>query len=343
MASDPIRTEEKLDEWISRPDDSVLEVLKDFRGGVAVLGAAGKMGYHLCRLLMRGLRQAGSRELVHAVSRFQSVRGAEAFRQLGCQVWSADLSDPMQLNELPEVENVFFLAGVKFGTDGQPDLLQRMNVDMPRAVAERYSNARVTALSTGCVYAFTTPSTGGSREEDPTDPPGAYARSCLGREDAFRTISARQGTRCSLIRLNYSIDLRYGVLVDLGQAILAGRAVDLSMGYVNLIWQGDALRWIVRAHSLASSPPAILNITGSEILRVRDLALQLCERLGRPVQFSGKEAETAWLSNPSKAHQLFGKPSVSLEAMLDHTADWLLAGGPLLNRPTHFQTRDGRY
>ena len=332
-----------LDDLISTPDRATIASLRSIRGRIGVLGAGGKMGFHLCLMLQRALAALGNRDPVIAVSRFGSVRAADEFQAIGCEVHAADLEDARALTALPEIENLFFLAGVKFGTSSDPALLERMNVAMPRKVADRFRDSRFVALSTGCVYSFTSPESGGSREEDATDPPGAYAESCLGREAAFEEAGEKYGTRSALIRLNYSIDLRYGVLVDLAQKVKAGIPIDLKTGYVNVIWQGDALCHTIRSLELADAPPLILNVTGPRVLEVRDLAIGLGERLGNAPVFRGEEQKTAWLNNPAKAHERFGLPKIGIEQMLDWVAAWLLAGGELLGKPTHFETRDGNY
>ncbi|MCB1087834.1 MAG: NAD(P)-dependent oxidoreductase, partial [Verrucomicrobiae bacterium] len=222
-------------------------------------------------------------------------------------------------------------------------MLERFNVEMPRRVAERYPDSRLVALSTGCVYPFVPPASGGSKETDGTDPVGDYAISCLGRETAFCEAADRRGTMSALIRLNYAIDLRYGVLVDIAQKVLAGVPIDVTMGHVNVIWQGDALAHTVQALTRVSAPPFILNVTGSGILEVRDLANRFGERLGKEVEITGTEAETAWLNDASLSHQLFGQPRVSVDEMIDWIATWLEAGGGTLGKPTHFETRDGNY
>lgn len=332
-------TAEDLDRWISAPSGAVIEALRKCAGRIAVLGAAGKMGFHLSLMLQQSTWALGRSEPVLAVSRFGSPASRSQFERAGFEVLSSDLSDPEQVARLPAVENVFFLAGVKFGTAHDPGLLERMNVTMPRLVAERCRDSRIVALSTGCVYAFASPESGGSTEEDATDPPGDYARSCLGRETAF----GDSGARASLIRLNYAVELRYGVLVDLAQTILAGRPVDLTTGYVNVIWQGDALAHVVQSLPLASAPPFVLNVTGPGILRVRDLALAFGRRFGKEVRFEGTEAPTAWLNNASQSHRLFGPPRVSVDQMIEWIASWLERGGETLGKPTHFENRDGSY
>jgi len=333
----------ELDQQIATPDKATQDAIREQGGDFAVLGAGGKMGFHHCLMLKRALEAVGRKDIVYAISRFSSVRDRSEFEKIGCEVIAADLSAPEQLSKLPDVPNVFFLAGVKFGTAHDPELLKKMNVQMPRLVAERFQRSRIVALSTGCVYSFVSPESGGSVEEDPTDPPGDYAISCKGREDAFVEAGEKYGTQSALIRLNYSIDLRYGVLVDIAQKVLSGTPVDVSMGYVNLIWQGDAIQHILQSLAHVSNPPNILNITGPNVYLVRDLAEGFAERFGCKAEITGTEAPTAWLNNPAKSHKMFGKPKVGIETMMDWVTNWLKSGGELLGKPTHFETRDGKY
>jgi nucleoside-diphosphate-sugar epimerase len=343
MKQRPPTTVNELDEMMTRPSESLLETLRNQQGDFAVLGAGGKMGYHLCRMLRRALDQLDRQTTVHAVSRFGSVRASEDFQAIGCNVIKADLSQPSQLESLPESENVFFLAGVKFGTAQQPELLELMNVRMPQMVAKRFRDSKIVALSTGCVYSFVTPESGGSKETDSSDPPGAYAQSCKGREQAFFDAAEQSGTASALIRLNYSIDLRYGVLVDLAQKVYRRETVDVSMGYVNVIWQGDAIDYILRSLPYAATPPFVLNVTGTGVLPVREIAAGFAKRFGCELQIQGTEAATAWLNDPAKSHVLFGEPKVSLDQMMDWVASWVEQGGELLGKPTHFEVRDGNY
>ncbi|MCG8650123.1 MAG: NAD(P)-dependent oxidoreductase [Pirellulales bacterium] len=333
----------ELDQQITQPPTKVVEAIAGCPGDFVVLGAGGKMGFHIARMLQRSLAELGRQQTLTVVSRFSSSSARHSFQQLGFQVIPADLSLQADLDRLPLAENVIFLAGVKFGTASDPGQLQRLNVTMPAMVAEKYRQSRIVALSTGCVYSFTTPQSGGSKESSPTNPPGQYARSCLGREQAFFRGSEKHGTPCALVRLNYSIDLRYGVLVDLAQDVLAGRPVDLSTGYVNVIWQGDAVAYILQCFSQLDSPPRVLNVTGAETLSVRQIASQFAERFGCQVSFTGRESESAWLSNSARAHQLFGVPRISVSQMMDWIADWLKRGNPTLNKPTQFQNREGSY
>lgn len=333
----------ELDARITRPTENVLAAIDACAGEFLVLGAAGKMGFHVTRMLQRSLQELGRRDGVTAVSRFASPDSRLPFDRCGVTVVAADLSDADRLAKVPPAENVFYLAGIKFGTCGSADLLKRMNVTMPELVASRFCDSRIVALSTGCVYSFTTPSSGGSTEESPTEPPGDYARSCLDREQAFIAGSRARGTRCVLVRLNYSNDLRYGVLVDIAQQVIAGTAIDLATGYVNVIWQGDAISHIIQSLPHADSPPLIINVTGSETLRVREIAERFGARIGRAPSFRGSEAPTCWLNNNSFARKLFGDPMISVDCMIDWIADWLVRGGETLGKPTQFQIRDGNY
>ena len=336
-------TAEQLDEALSDPPPRVVDSLRQSTGDIAVLGAGGKMGYHLCRMLRRSLDRLGADRRLVAISRFTRPEVRQRFGAAGIETHVADLNDAAALRSLPEAANVFFLAGVKFGTASDPELLHRANVVMPRRVAQRYRDARIVAMSTGCVYAFTTPESGGSTERDATEPPGDYAKSCLGREQAFVDAAAAYGTRSALVRLNYAVEPRYGVLVDIAQRVFAGEPVDIATGHVNVIWQRDAIDHVIQCLPHAASPPAVINVTGTPVLRVRDLAGALGRRLARPVELTGQEAPTAWLNNPRWAHEHFGPPQTSLEQMIDSVADWIERGGATLGKPTHFENREGKY
>ncbi len=331
----------EVDDWLGEPDAGVISCLARHRGPFLVLGAGGKLGLHLCVMLRRALAAGGRDDPVIAVSRFRTLRDREDFTRRGIEVLAGDLTDPAFVAALPEAATVFFLAGVKFGTASQPELLAAVNARMPRAVAERCRGARIVAFSTGCVYPFVPPESGGATEETPPAPPGAYAQSCLERELAFADISARRGTPVVLIRLNYAVELRYGVLLDIAERIWRREPVDLAMGYVNVIWQRDALAQAIQALDLAGSPAVPVNIAGAEVLSVRGLAQRFGELLGVPVQFRGTEAPTAWLSNSRRARSRFGDPPTSLETMLTWVTAWLRQGGEVWGKPTGFERRDG--
>jgi nucleoside-diphosphate-sugar epimerase len=336
---------EDLDRLASDPDRGVVEALDRSDGDLIVAGAGGKMGFHLALMLRRALDVLGSARRVVAVSRFGEAATRAPFEEAGIATLSADLCDPEAVAGLPDAGAVFFLAGKKFGTAGSPEELRRFNEEMPALVAERFADAKIVALSTGCVYPFVTVKSGGSSEEDATGPVGDYAVSCLGRERAFLEASERHRTPLSLIRLNYSVDLRYGVLVDLAVKILAGLPVDVTMGWFNCIWQGDAVAHTIRALDLASAAPraCVLNVTGPRLLSVREVAETLGEKLNLVVEFVGAEAPTAWLNDASKSHRLFGPPSVPEDRLIDWVAEWVGHDRPLLGKPTHFEVRSGKY
>ncbi len=333
----------QADTFLSEPSEGLVKSLESFDEPVLVLGAGGKMGLHLCRMLRRVGELRGKELSVTAVSRFRTVHGRESFEEAGVKTLPCELEDEAALKALPEASHVVFMAGAKFGTTGQPDILQRMNVELPKKVAQRYSKSRILAFSTGCVYSMVDPQSGGSTEKDPTDPPGEYALSCLGREQAFATEAREHGTEVCLIRLNYSTEFRYGVLVDICQKIMSGQEVNLDMGWVNLIWQRDAVDHILRTFPLANSEARPINITGTGIHAVRDLALKLGQRLDMPVTFSGREGQTAWLNDASEAHKLFGPPQTSLDTMLDWTAAWAQQVGQTFGKPTGFEKRSGKF
>ena len=308
-----------------------------------VLGAAGKMGLHVCLMLRRALDAMGDRRRVIAVSRFSKASAREEFEKFGIGTVPCDLCQPEQLERLENIDNIIFMAGAKFGTSDQPWLLKQMNEDMPALVAARFSDSQITAFSTGCVYSFQAVDSSGATESAQTNPVGAYAQSCLAREMAFRHVAQTLGTRVTLIRLNYAVEFRYGVPVDLATKILSGEAVDITMGHVNLIWQRDAVAHSLLAHELASTKPFIINVTGSGTHRVSAIALRLGEILRREPMIIGTEAHTAWLSDASLSHRLFGLPETPVEQILEWVAAWQKAELPTFNKPTGFEKRDGNF
>jgi nucleoside-diphosphate-sugar epimerase len=333
----------EIDEFISRPTPRVLEVVQRSSGPFMVLGAGGKIGLHLSIMLRSALDQLGRKDRVLAISRFSTLRDRAAFENHRIETLACDLGDTASLDQLPDAPTVFFLAGVKFGTATDPGLLHAINVEMPHRVAEKFARSRIIAFSSGCVYPFVTPASGGAREDTPPSPVGEYAASCVAREQAFTAIAAAHGTPVALIRLNYSIEFRYGLLVDIAQMVLAGRPVDVTTGYVNVIWQTDAVAHTIQSLEIAGAPAVPINVTGSEILSVRDLAHRFGAALGRPVQITGTEADTAWLNNASHSHRLFGRPLTSVDQMIAWVSAWLLQNGETWGKPTGFEKRDGRF
>lgn len=328
-----------LEDWLSEPAPATRQMLAETPGDVVVLGAGGKMGPTLAMMV----KKAAPEKTVYAVSRFSDKVLRERIADKGVEIVEADLLDESACADLPEAPNVLFLAGMKFGASGNQPLTWAMNAYVPALVARRYSRSRIVALSTGNVYAFVDPAGGGAVETDVPLPVGEYAQSCLARERIFQYFSDRFGMPTTLIRLNYANEPRYGILVDLTNKILHGEPIDVTMGSVNLIWQGDANNCIVRALSIAATPPAILNLTGSETLRVRDLAQRIGRLLGKEPRFVSQEAPTALLSNASKCVQRFGPPSTGLDEMIHSIVTWVAAGKPVLNKPTKYNVRDGRF
>jgi len=336
-------SEAALEDALSAPSPGTLDALRSTPGDIVVLGAAGKMGPTLARMARRALDALGRRDRVVAVSRFSHASGERALNEHGIETIRCDLLDRNAVAALPDAPNVVFMAGQKFGTRDAPSATWAMNVVVPAMAAERYAASRIVAFSTGNVYPLTPVATGGAREGDLPSPVGEYAMSCLGRERIFEDASARRGTRVAIVRLNYAVDLRYGVLVDIAQRIVRGEAIDLRMGYANVIWQGDANDWALRCLAHASAPPFVVNVTGRETLSVRTMAARLGELLGRAPVLTGMEAPDALLSNAALAHSMFGEPSMSTSTLIELVAAWQLAGKPVLGKPTHFEERTGAF
>jgi nucleoside-diphosphate-sugar epimerase len=338
-----IQSETQLEDLLATPSREDQAALAAMRGDLLILGAGGKMGPSLARRAVRAAREAGAKKRIMAVSRFSDQAARRLLEESGIETISADLLDFEQLAGLPDAENVIFMAGRKFGSTGAAQLTWASNAYLPARVAERYRHAQVVAFSSGNVYPFVKVASGGATEETPPDPVGEYAQSVLARERMFEFFSERYGTRVCLLRLNYALDLRYGVLLDIGSKVFAGRPVSLATGYVNVIWQGDANSVCLRSFRLCQSPPAVLNLTGPEVLRVRDIAVRFGELFGREAIFEGEEADSALLNNAARCQGLFGAPSVSAETLIGWTAEWIRAGGVTWDKPTHFEARDGRF
>jgi nucleoside-diphosphate-sugar epimerase len=286
---------------------------------------------------------AGKPRRIIGVARFSTAGMEEALQAQGIETVRSELLDREQLAVLPDAPNVLYLAAMKFGTSGQEATTWARNVYLPGMICERYAESRVVAYSTGNVYPLTPVGRGGSVETDSPGPVGEYAMSCLGRERMFTYFSQMQGTRVALVRLNYANEMRYGTLVDLAQKVMAGEPIDLRMGHFNAIWQGDNNEMTLRAFDHVASPPEVLNVTGPQTLSVRRVAEEYGRLMQKPVRFVGSESADALLSNASKAFGLFGRPKVSEEQMIRWAADWVQRGGPTLNKPTHFEARDGKF
>ncbi len=338
-----ISNEEQLEELLSRPRDAATQVISRLDGDIMFLGAGGKIGPSLARMAKRACEKAGVNKKIIGVSRFSSKVQRKEIEKYGIDTISGDLLDEDFIKSLPDMRNVFFLAGMKFGSVDNLSLTWAVNSWMPGLIAGHFRNSRIVAFSTGCVYPLVPVEEGGSLETDIPEPVGEYAQSCLGRERMFEFGSVKYKTPVSLIRLNYSVELRYGVLVDIAQKVIREQPVDVTMGYFNVIWQGDSNDIVLRSIEYATSPATVLNITGPEILSIRNTALEFGKLFGKKVVFTGKEAPTALLSNSGKAYSLFGKPEVPASRVIEWTAGWIMQNGKLLGKPTKFEVRDGKY
>jgi hypothetical protein len=328
-----------LEDFMTAPSPALRADLARAPGTIVVLGVGGKMGPTLARLAKR----ADPARRVIGVARFTEPGLRERLTAQGIECVAADLLDDVAIDALPDAPNVVFMAGRKFGSSGDMPLTWAMNALVPAHVARRYAGSRIVAFSTGCVYPFVAVDGPGAGEDVAVDPPGEYAWSCVGRERAFEHFSQRFGTPGRLIRLNYAIDLRYGVLHDIAQKVLAGEPVDVSMSRCNVIWQGEANAAALRLLAHCTTPTSPLNVSGATFPRVKDVAHAFGERFGRAVRTTGTEGSTAWLTDTRRAQALLGPPAIGVDTMIDWTADWLLHGGASLGKPTHFESRDGRY
>ena len=338
-----IKTESELEELLSRPDKETASAMEAMEGDLLILGAGGKMGPSLARLARRSVDHAGINKRVIAVARFTNDKLPAAFAAHGIETIACDLLDRSSLDKLPDVRNVIFMAARKFGTSGEEHLTWAMNTYLPGLVAERFRDSRIVTFSTGNVYPLRSLKDGGALETTPVGPVGEYAQSALGRERLFEYGSMRWHTPVVILRLNYAVELRYGVLVDIGRAVIEHRLVDLCMPCVNVIWQRDANSWCLRSFVHCQSPPLVLNVTGPETLSVREVALEFGQHFGVEPNFVSTEGSTALLSDVGKARGLFGTPSVQPTEMIEWIANWIRDGGSMLNKPTHFQTRDGKF
>jgi nucleoside-diphosphate-sugar epimerase len=331
---------EHLEEVMTTPSPALVADLARAPGDIIVLGVGGKMGPTLARMAKRA---APNREVI-GVARFSEPGLRSSLAAAGVRTIECDLLDRAAVARLPAAPNVVFMAGRKFGSTGAEHLTWAMNALVPAIVAERFAHSRIVAFSTACVYPFVPVAGGGATEDTPTTPPpGEYANSCVARERMFQHFSRLRGTAGRLIRLSYAIDMRYGVLHDVARKVLAREPIDLAMGHVNVIWQGDANSQALRALAHCTAPTSGLNVSGAEATSIRALAAAFGERFGVAPAFTGTESPTAWLVNTGEAQRLFGPPEVDLPTLLDWTADWITRRMPSLGKDTHYEVRDGSY
>lgn len=333
----------ELENKLSEPSEELVYDLKRLEGDILILGLGGKMGPSLAKLAVRALKEGGVDKKIIGVSRFSKAGLREELEEYGVQTIAGDLLDESFLAALPQCENVLFMAGRKFGTSGNESYTWAMNTYLPGRVAEKYKDARIVVFSSGNVYPFVSVESKGAGETTPPAPLGEYAQSCLGRERIFEYFSLKYGAPVLLFRLNYAIDLRYGVLNEIARAVWNNQLIDLTTGYANVVWQGDANAYALRCLHHCRSPARILNVAGPERVSIEWLAGQFAERMNKKARFTGKSADTALLNDASAVHKLLGSPKVSLYQLIEWTTEWVVSGGEDLGKPTHFQERKGRF
>jgi len=334
---------EQLEELLSRPTPEVVETMRRLEGDLIVLGVGGKIGPTLARMARRASDAAGINRRIIGVARFSSPELPRRLESWGIETIRCDLLDRQKLNSLPESPNVLYLAAMKFGSTGQEAMTWAMNAYLPGMVCEKCRSSRIVAYSTGNVYAMAPVGRGGAAEDSAIGPIGDYAMSCLGRERVFTHFSQTLGIPVALLRLNYAHEMRYGIMVDIAQQVMAGRPINVAMGYFNAIWQGDSNAMTLRAFDHVAVPPRAINSAGPEELSVRRVAGEFGRLMNKSVELTGSEAADALLSDGRLGYELLGRPAVAPAQMIRWIADWQLRGGPTLGKPTKFQVRDGRF
>ncbi len=340
---DIISSEEQLDTFLAEPYPETVKMMRNLKGDIMILGVAGKMGPSLARLASNATNEAGIDRSIFGVSRFSNSGVQDQLESWGVETIQCDLANYGELAALPDAENVIFMAGKKFGSVGSEPETWLLNTLVPGYVAKRFQKSRIVVFSTGCVYDLVSRETGGSKESDPPGPIGEYANSCLGRERIFEYLSGQSNTPGLLFRLNYAIDLRYGVLLDIAQSVYENREIDITVDDVNIIWQGDANNRALLSLAHTSVPPAVLNVTGPEIISVTKVAREFGRIFNKDVRLSGTPINRSYLSNASQSIRLFGEPRISVDRMVHWTAEWIRCGGYVYGKPTMFQITDGNY
>ncbi len=335
--------EEILQQMLTAPSQKLIEDIKRIEGDIIVLGAGGKMGPSLCVLAAKAVRAAGISKRVIAVSRFSSADSMRELEENGVEIIRADLQNPEELARLPEAPNVIYMAGRKFGTEGHEWETWGMNATLSAFVAEKYRNSRIVAFSSANIYAISPACQGGSCESDPVVPCGEYPMSCLARERAFEYAANKYGTKVFLYRLCFAIALNYGVLCDIATNIQNGTPIQLGNACVNYIWQGSANEYAIRALLYADSPAVKMNISGPEVISVRYAAERIGKGLGIEPVFEGIPQNDAYLVNTMRCTETFGYPAFSAGQLIDMQIDWMKSKCGTLNKPTHFEARNGKY
>jgi nucleoside-diphosphate-sugar epimerase len=340
---DQIHTVAELEDMLCEPSPAVVEMMRRLPGDILFLGASGKIGPSLARMAKRASDYAGTSRRIIGVSRFSDQHAADQLEADGIETVKCDLLDEAAVSRLPDAPNVMFLVGMKFGATGNEAATWAMNSYLPGVICRRFRSSRIAAFSTGNIYGLVPVASNGSRENDELNPVGEYAMSCLGRERVFEYFSRTRGVPIAMIRLNYACEMRYGVLVDLAQKVWCNKPIDLSIGHFNILWQGDANAMALSALEHAATPPFVINVTGPELLNVRCVCERFGDLMNRIPEFTGVTGETALLSNAQHAFETIGQPRVSAEQLIQWIADWTMRGGPLLGKPTFFESREGKF
>lgn len=337
------RNEQELDELVSQPSAQLIEFFKKLSGDISILGANGKIGLSLALMAKKAIRASKVDRKLYAVSRFSTPEGKKLLEDHGIETIACDLNNRDEVSQLPKTKNVIFMAGRKFGTGGSEAYTWAMNVLMPAICAEHFKGSNIVAYSTGCVYPLVSYKTGGSVEADAPEPIGEYSQSCLGRERIFEYFSLENKTPVLLYRLNYSTDLRYGVLCDLAKKIWNDEPIVTDCSHFNILWQGDANNYALLSLGACASPAVPLNITGTETLSVVESAHAMAKIMGKKVVFAHEGIDKSYLSNAAKSFRMYGKPTVSAQRLIEMQAEWIMQGGRDLNKPTHFEVGDGKF
>ena len=337
-----ITNESELEKLLSKPSSNLINMMKRLDGDIMILGVSGKIGPDLARTAIRAIEESGAKKKVIGVDLFLEEKSRESFENMDIELIKCDLLEPAEVAKLPQVKNVIYMVGRKFGTQGSEELTWMINTIVPNNVARHFTQSRIAAFSTGCVYPLVD-TDNICTEDSPCGPVGEYAQSCLGRERVFDYYSKTNNTPVALIRLSYAVDLRYGVLYDIGKMVLEEKPIDLNMSYFNTIWQGDVNNQVLLLLEHCASPSSIWNVTRPETVSIRYVAEEFAKIMGKKALFTGKESHRYFLSDTSKAVKLFGDPSVSLERLIRWQAHWLILGRRSLNKPTHFEENDGEY
>ena len=339
----PIGSVGALEDRLSEPSERLIESMAGLDGDIIILGVGGKMGVTLAQLAARADEAAGKQRRIVAVSSFSRGGVREQLEAGGISTVQANLLEPGAVAGLPDATNVVYMVGRKFGSTGAEQLTWATNVYLPGLVGERYADSRIVSFSTGCVYPLVPIESGGSTEDMALGPVGEYAMSCVGRERILDYYAVERGAKVLHYRLNYAVELRYGVLVDIALSVWRGEPIDLAMGHFNCVWQGYANAVALQCFDLAASPSRALNVTGPECVSVRWASERFATLMDKTPKLVGEEAPTAWLSNASECHRLFGPPEITLHDVMEWVATWIMKDGELLDKPTHFTTRDGKY